>query len=47
MTELLVMFRNLLIAMVLGWLGLSFAPDDGQDKDNQPEEKLPQITLAQ
>lgn len=47
MTDLLVMFRNFLVALILGWLGFNLAPDDGQDKDNQPQELAPQITLVQ
>lgn len=47
MTELLVMFRNFLVALILGWLGFSLSPDDGQDKDSQPQEKAPQVMLAQ
>lgn len=47
MTEFLVMFRNFLVALILGWLGFNLAPDDGQEKDSQPQETIPQLTLAE
>ena len=32
MTDLLIIIRNLVLATILGWLGLEFAPDS-TDKD--------------
>lgn len=46
MTELLVMFRNFLVALILGWLGLSLLPDDGQEKDADPQDQAQNITIA-
>ncbi|MEM1037149.1 MAG: hypothetical protein AAGI14_10360 [Pseudomonadota bacterium] len=43
MADYLVMFRNFLVALILGWLGFSLQPDDGQDKDAQPQERAPQM----
>ena len=35
MVELLVMFRNFIVALVLGWLGFSLQPADNQDQNDQ------------
>jgi hypothetical protein len=43
MTNLLIFIRNLVLAAILGWLGLEFAPD-GSDKDEKPAE--PAAVLA-
>lgn len=37
MTDLLIFIRNLVLAAILGWLGIEFAPDGG-DKDEKPAE---------
>ncbi|MEM1088219.1 MAG: hypothetical protein AAGH90_10855 [Pseudomonadota bacterium] len=45
MIEYLVVFRNFLVALVLGWLGLSLQTDDGQDREQQPSDDSFQITV--
>jgi len=40
MVELLVMFRNFIIALVLGWLGFSLQPADNQDQNDQSSESV-------
>lgn len=47
MAELLVVFRNFLVALILGWLGFSLQPADNQDQDDQKSNKTPQMELAQ
>jgi|JI10StandDraft_1071094.scaffolds.fasta_scaffold832371_1 hypothetical protein len=37
MTNLLILIRNLVLAMILAWIGLEFAPDSS-DKDDKPAE---------
>jgi len=37
MTDYIVMFRNFLIAVILGWLGFSSQSDDGGEKNVQPQ----------
>ena len=43
MADYLVMFRNFLVALILGWLGFSLQPDDGQDKAAPPQERALQM----
>ena len=43
MTDLLIMIRNLVLATILGWLGLEFAPGS-PDKD-KPSEKLAVLAI--
>ena len=39
MTTIIVLIRNLVLASILAWLGLEFAPDDQDDTaDNRPSE---------
>jgi hypothetical protein len=35
MTELLILIRNLVLATILAWLGIEFAPDS-TDRDEKP-----------
>jgi hypothetical protein len=35
MTNLLVLIRNLVLATILGWLGMEFTPDNA-DRDDKP-----------
>ncbi|MEQ9505204.1 MAG: hypothetical protein RLO80_02960 [Hyphomonas sp.] len=39
MTDLLIFIRNLVLAAILGWLGIEFAPDKS-DKDEKPAEPV-------
>ncbi|MEO1642383.1 MAG: hypothetical protein AAFR74_03535 [Pseudomonadota bacterium] len=45
MADYLVLFRNFLIALILGWLGFSLQPDDGQDKEHQPNDSTVQALI--
>lgn len=36
MTDLLIMIRNVVLATILGWIGLEFAPNT--DKDEKPSD---------
>ncbi|MFN7164355.1 MAG: hypothetical protein ACK4P2_05995 [Hyphomonas sp.] len=38
MTELLILIRNLVLATILAWLGIEFAPG-APEKDEKPSEK--------
>jgi hypothetical protein len=38
MTDLLIVIRNVVLAAILGWIGLEFAPD-ATDKDEKPSEQ--------
>jgi len=44
MTDLLIWIRNLVLAIVLGWLGIEFAPGS-PDRDNKPAEKSAVLAL--
>ena len=35
MTNLLILIRNIVLATILGWLGMEFAPDSA-DRDEKP-----------
>ncbi len=39
MTDLLIFIRNLVLATILAWLGLEFAPK-GPEKDDKPSEQV-------
>jgi len=43
MTDLLIVIRNVVLAAILGWIGLEFAPE-ATDKDEKPGEQT--YTLA-
>lgn len=38
MTDLLILIRNVVLAAILAWLGLEFAPST-PDRDDKPAEK--------
>jgi hypothetical protein len=38
MTDLLILIRNVVLATILAWLGLEFAPST-PDRDDKPAEK--------
>jgi hypothetical protein len=38
MTDLLILIRNMVLATILAWLGIEFAPGP-PDKDESPSEK--------
>mgnify|MGYP001801824491 CR=1 FL=1 len=38
MADYIVMFRNFLIALILGWLGFSLQPDDGGERNTPPQD---------
>lgn len=44
MTDLLILIRNLVLATILAWLGLEFAPST-PDKDDGPSEKSAVLAL--
>lgn len=44
MTDLLILIRNLVLAAILGWLGLEFAPEGG-DKDEKPSETVAALAI--
>lgn len=39
MTELLILIRNVVLAMILAWLGLEFAPSNPDKNDDKPSER--------
>lgn len=39
MTDLLILIRNLVLATILAWIGLEFAPE-GPEKDEKPSEQV-------
>lgn len=44
MTDLLIWVRNLVLAAILAWLGIEFAPDS-PDRDDKPAEKPAVLAL--
>lgn len=39
MTDLLILIRNFVLAMILAWLGLEFAPANPDKNDDKPSER--------
>ena len=39
MTDLLILIRNVVLAMILAWLGLEFAPSNPDKNDDKPSER--------
>lgn len=46
MTELLIIIRNLVLATILAWLGLDFAPDSPDRQDDKPVEKVNVLAIS-
>ncbi len=45
MTNLLIIIRNFVLATILAWLGLEFAPDSPDKQDDRPTERVSALSF--